>query len=72
MALKTDPHVLWKDFFNRNNKLEKKHEHEGKLYVQGIVDNFKERFQDLVFNASELFSPKYYPIEENTHFNMWE
>jgi hypothetical protein len=40
--------------------------------VQAIVDNFNEKFHDLVFNASELFSPKYYPIEENTHFNMWE
>jgi len=40
--------------------------------VQAIVDNFNEKFHDLVFNASELFSPKYYPIEENTHFNIWE
>jgi hypothetical protein len=31
------------------------------------VDNFNERFLDLpMFNASKLFSPKYYPIEEET------
>jgi hypothetical protein len=40
--------------------------------VQAIMDNFNEKFRDLVFNASELFSPKYYPIEEDTRFNMWE
>lgn len=59
-------------FLYRNNKLEKTHEHEGKLYVQAIVDNFNEKFHDFVFNASELFSTKHYSIKENTRFNMWE
>ncbi len=72
MALKNHPHALWKDFFLQKQQTRKKHEHEGKLYVQAIMDNFNEKFRDLVFNASELFSPKYYPIEEDTLFNMWE
>ncbi len=59
-------------FLIQKQQTRKEHEDEGKLYVQAIVDNFNEKFHDLVFNASELFSPKYYPIEENTHFNMWE
>lgn len=42
-------------------------------YVQVVVDSFNERFLDfLVFNASKLFSPKYFPIEDETHINMCE
>jgi hypothetical protein len=61
MALKNHPPCIMEGFFffNRNKKLGKKHEHEGKLYVQAIVDNFNEKFHDLVFNASELSSSKY-------------
>jgi hypothetical protein len=42
-------------------------------YVQVVEDSLNERFLDfLVFNASKLFSPKYFPIEEETHINMYE
>jgi hypothetical protein len=42
-------------------------------YVQVVEDSLNERFLDfLVFNASKLFSPKYFPIEEETHINMCE
>jgi hypothetical protein len=42
-------------------------------YVQVVEDSFNESFLDfLVFNASKLFSPKYFPIEEETHINMCE
>jgi hypothetical protein len=41
--------------------------------VQVVVDSLNERFLDLlVFNASKLFSTKYFPIEEETYINMCE
>ncbi len=42
-----------------------------KNYVQVVVDSLNERFLEfLVFIASKLFSPKYFPIEEETHINI--
>jgi hypothetical protein len=38
-------------------------------YVQVVVDSLNDLF---VFNASNLLSPKYYPIEEETCINMCE
>ena len=37
----------------------------GAMYVQATVDSLNKRFHDLyVFNASRLFSPKYYSSDE--------
>jgi len=42
-------------------------------YVQVVEDSINEKFLDFfVFNASKLFSPRYFPIEEETHINMCE
>jgi hypothetical protein len=45
----------------------------GAMYVQAVVDSLNERFPDLpVFNASKLFSPKYYPSDEEIRITMSE
>ena len=45
----------------------------GAMYVQPIVDSLNEKFHDLpVFNASKLFSPKYYPSDEEVRITMSE
>jgi hypothetical protein len=58
--------------FHRDDSLEKCMNMQAN-YVHVVVDSLKERFLDfLVFNAYKLFSPKYFPIEEETHINMCE
>ena len=45
----------------------------GAMYVQAIVDSLNKRFLDLlVFNASKLSSPKYYPSGEEVCTTMLE
>ena len=41
------------------------------MYVQAVVDSLNERSLDLlVFNASKLFIPKYYPSDVEVHMTM--
>jgi hypothetical protein len=58
--------------FHRDDSLEKCMNMQAN-YLQIVVDSLNERFLDiLVFTASKLFSPKYFPVEEETHINMCE
>ena len=42
-------------------------------YAQVVVDSLSKRFHDLhVLNVSQLFSPKYYPIDEEVRITMSE
>ena len=43
----------------------------GAMHVRANVDSLNEGFQDLpIFNASKLFSPKYYPSDEEIHITV--
>jgi hypothetical protein len=45
----------------------------GAMYVQASVDTLNKRFPGLlVFNTSKLFSPKYYPSDEELRITMLE